>query len=194
MKKYCINLDRRADRWEYAQDVLDDMGWEVERFSAVDEKPGWKGCAKSHIGVINQAIGEGHKAFMVLEDDVMFLWKEKHIWDCMQELPEDWDLLYLGASPQQPQKQYSPHLYEAKNCITTHAMIWHNREYGALQYLLYHQDEIGKIDVFLADEIQSRFNCFLAYPLLCTQVSNDSDIAQHSDVSTIIDNYNMYCR
>jgi len=74
-------------------------------------------------------------------------------------------------------------------------MMW-NPKGDAIEYCLKADDEhrIGKIDVFLMNEVQPQFNCFAAYPMICTQAEGfKSDIAIRSDVSTIERNFNLYC-
>ena len=109
------------------------------------------------------------------------------------QLPSKWDCLYLGASPKEPQVRYSDNLFRLNNAHVTHAIIWHNRKDGAVDYILEHRNEINKIDDYFAKVIQPRFNCFVIYPMLCTQKQTKSDTCGRSDVSTIVNNYNRYC-
>ena len=62
---YCINLDKRTDRWEQAQVEFKKIGISVRRVSAIDGslypeyaglKPGANGCRLSHLKVLNMAI------------------------------------------------------------------------------------------------------------------------------------------
>lgn len=172
---------------------LEKVGISVTRFPAIDTKPGWKGCRDSHLQVMETCRNE--VAFMILEDDVKFLHNDPLavIDDALWELPHEWDCLFLGASPQEPQEIYSKHLYRLKNALTTHAIIWHTRYGGAVEHILSHKDHINKIDIFLKDVIFPEFNCFLIRPLLVTQVQFQSDTCQRSDVSTIEANYLKYC-
>lgn len=112
----------------------------------------------------------------------------------MTQLPLDWDCLYLGASPQEPQERYSENLFRIKNSWCMHAILWHNREGGAIEYLLANKDRINKIDVFMAQEVMPKFNCFLIAPMVATQrETGTSDTCAKSDVSTIKTNYDKYC-
>jgi len=196
MKNYCINLDRRPDRWVVVREELNSHGFNLTRFSAIDTKPGWKGCRDSHLAILEQAKNE--VAFMVFEDDVHFLY-DKDTTDlvlnkALQQIPSDWDCLFLGASPQQPQERYSDNLFRLKNAYTTHAILWHTRPNGAIEYILKNKDRINKIDVFFSSEIFTTFNCYLVYPLLVTQRQTQSDCCKRSDLSTIVRNYNLYCK
>ena len=191
MLAYVINLDRRGDKWAYMRTELERMNIRVTRFPAFNIKPGWKGCRDSHLAVMELCRGEN--MFEILEDDVQFLGTLQDIANAFKELPEDWDMLSLGCSPQEPFERYSPHLFKMGKAFTTHAIIWRNRQEGAVDYILKNKDRINKIDVFFCEEVYPKFNCFVTYPLICTQVQFSSDTCARSDVSTVIENYNKYC-
>jgi hypothetical protein len=82
---YCINLDRRQDRWEQFVRTLP-ADWpfkQPERFAAIDGErcppPEWWrqgkgawGCARSHATIIERCLNEGVESVLILEDDVVF--------------------------------------------------------------------------------------------------------------------------
>src|SRR5689334_20762738 len=82
--KICINLDRRADRWDQMQAKFqqhDIRG--IRRFSAVDGQgssvpgswsttPGAYGCLLSHLQVVREARQRGVPSVLIFEDDVVF--------------------------------------------------------------------------------------------------------------------------
>jgi len=195
MKTYCINLDHRPERWAHAQEECAKMGIEVERFSAVyhEDQRGWVGCTDSHIKLLTET---ENKFFLILEDDVEFLPGADYILqEAISQLPEDWDMLYLGASPKEPQERYSDNLFKLNNAHVTHAILWNNRKDGALEYIIEHRDDIVKIDDFFATVIQPKFNVYVTYPMVCSQSPKfSSDIAKRSDTTTILRNYKMYCK
>lgn len=116
IKTYVVNLDRRPDRWEsftkQAPKFLD-----YHRFSAVDGsklipndqlqrifegndynmREGMVGCAMSHLKMWIELINSPFEAFCIFEDDLEFvpnfLEKFLHVY---KNLPNDWDLCYLG--------------------------------------------------------------------------------------------------
>ena len=187
---FVINLDRRPDRWVTVSKHLAEQGIAVTRFPAIDG--GWKGCRDSHLAVMEKC--KDKDVFMILEDDVLFVQPTGIINIADTQLPEDWDCLYLGASPKEPQERYSENLYRIKNSHVTHAIIWNNRPDGAVDYILRHRAEIEKIDDYFVKEIQPIFNCFLTRPLVCIQTQTQSDTCKRSDVSTIGKNYQKYCK
>lgn len=87
-KIYCINWDKREDRWERMNNRFDMYGLLVERYSTVtvdsddakkfsehrdNSTTGLECCALSHINVLKDARDKGCRYVMVLEDDVRFL-------------------------------------------------------------------------------------------------------------------------
>jgi GR25 family glycosyltransferase involved in LPS biosynthesis len=192
MKTFVINLDRRPDKWAYVTkelDRVDIVG--ITRFTAFDTKPGWIGCRESHLAIMEQC--KDDTWFAILEDDVLFIGDVDDAFLIDAELPPNWDIIYLGVSPREPQVRYSKRLFKVNNAVCMHAYIMTNKN-GCVDYVLNHRDEIKKIDDFFAKEVQPRFNCFVVYPMLVTQTQFDSDTCHRSDVSTILTNFNLYCK
>ena len=193
MIAYVINRDDRPQRLSDTIEELRKAGLNAKRFKAIINKRGWKGCRDSHLAVMELCKKETY--FMVFEDDVKFLGRvTEPVYNAMKQLPDDWDMLYLGCSPQKPQERYSENLFRVDKAWCLHAVIWHNRVDGAVEYMLNHRSGIPKIDVYLSEVIHPRFNCFTIYPMLATQrVTNQSDTCLRSDVLTIENNYTKYC-
>jgi len=192
MRNFCINLDRRPERWNYVQNEFHKLGIDVERFAAYDIKPGWVGCAKSHLEIMRMCNDEN--MFGIYEDDIKVLRGLSVLHKSFEQLPDDWDCLYLGASPKEPQKRYSENLFMLNNAHVTHAIIWRNRTGGAVEHILSHEHHIRKYDDYLATVVQPQFNCFVTFPMVATQIQTQSDTCTRSDVSTIETNYNKYCK
>ena len=73
---YCINLERRTDRWKQCQSEFDKIGISdrVIKFNAFDNKENpKKGCYDSHLSVIKLAYERKLKNVLIFEDDVAFL-------------------------------------------------------------------------------------------------------------------------
>lgn len=193
MHVYVINRTDRPERRRHVMEQLESQGLNGHLVPAEVEKIGWKGCRASHLKCIHKALYEEQDIFTVFEDDILFLEDIQVAQLAMMELPSEWDLLYLGGSPQCPQERYSPHLYKASGVLCAQSIVYHDRKGGALDYILNNDYEIRKWDVFLMDIIQSKFNCFMTKPLIVTQKQFQSDTCHRSDVSTIVKNYNKYC-
>jgi len=186
-----INRDERTDRWTVVEKHLKDNGFNPIRFSAIEG--GWRGCRDSHLWLLFE--NRKYKYTIIFEDDIEFLVDDPIplIYQIMDELPLNFDALYLGASPQEPFEWYTPHLFKMGKAFCTHATIWHNRKGGAVEYILNHVDKIDKIDVFFSDYVYPDFNCYLSSPMIASQRQTQSDCCKRSDLSTLVTNYKKYC-
>lgn len=79
----------------------------------VDLTYGSLGCALSHLLILQECC-EADKPYLILEDDIIINDLENKLFDCIEELPKDFDLLYLGLH-QLPHlnkdQSYSKNLY-----------------------------------------------------------------------------------
>jgi len=138
----CINLDRRADRWQRLQEHFADMAWPfgcVDRFSAIDghnvTPPKWWragagawGCHQSHVAVMERAIQDGISSLLILEDDALIVPRfAERLAAFLHIVPQDWDGLMFGGQhlePPQiiaPRRGETPGLLRVRNGNRTHA-------------------------------------------------------------------------
>jgi GR25 family glycosyltransferase involved in LPS biosynthesis len=122
LQTFILNLDTRKDRWEnFPKNHLKFLN--AERYSAVDGKKilpteqlqrifegndynmrrGIVGCALSHIKLCIEFLDSRIEIMCVLEDDIQFAtdFQEKFL-HLYKNLPENWDLCYLGNHPRNP--------------------------------------------------------------------------------------------
>ncbi|HEU4933665.1 MAG TPA: glycosyltransferase family 25 protein [Pyrinomonadaceae bacterium] len=109
--KFCINLDRRPERWEQMRSKFERCGVEgVQRFAAVDgqqtivpanwsDSAGAYGCLRSHLEIIKEARRLGWPNVLIFEDDAA-LDPELHekFSSYLQQVPSDWEMLHFGAN------------------------------------------------------------------------------------------------
>lgn len=123
-KIYCLNLEKRKDRWYDVCKEFKNNSIVVERFEALsgenisddelynynkghfsDEDASKHGlienknslaCLLSHIEIIKQAKVNGYNKILIFEDDVIF--SENFAKEIKKIKSLDWNLLYLGAS------------------------------------------------------------------------------------------------
>ena len=185
MKAICVNLKEREDRW--LEFTKQSFPFEVERFEAIKDSIGWYGCRCSYLEVMKKVEG----LTLILEDDAMLLKDWEFISGIFPQLPDDWDMLYFGATLNEPLKRYSENLYRITEGWTTHAILYNGRKVP--DYILSHADDIRKIDVFIANRVQPIFNCFITYPMTITQRPSYSDIINRQQDYTIIkERYDKY--
>jgi len=108
-KIYCINLDRRPDKYVQCLEEFERLKINVERISAVDGKSitvpdtkwgvGNYGLVLTNAQIYKDAISNKYESILILEDDVMFIDKfYEFFYSKIEFLPTDWDILYLGGN------------------------------------------------------------------------------------------------
>lgn len=184
----CLNLPNRTDRKAQAKKEFENNGLHVDFYPGV--KGGNAGFCRAMYNIFQDYTG----SLFVFEDDVQFINPvDNRVFD---ELPDDWDLIYLGANLREPVKKYSDHLMILKNAWTTHSvgysekMVDHiKREWNGKYNPPYVFDE------WLRQFIQPNFKCYIANPMICTQRNSYSDIQKRDVNYNIIEgNYKKFAR
>jgi GR25 family glycosyltransferase involved in LPS biosynthesis len=197
-KIYCINLDKRIDRW---QDITKqfEFNWinEYTRIPGIegniynlksDKYPhpmrgfnGVSGGTMAHLNVYLQAYGDKCKCFLVIEDDCVFHNNLQNLWTkCMEQLPVDWDLLYLGGMFE-PSKgslhQVTTDLLKGSGIMSTHCYAVRDTILLRLisTFLKDYPYLTDSADGFLC-QIQKECNTYAFYPPLAWQKAGFSDI------------------
>jgi len=169
MQVKVINLAKRTDRLEAVTHEIKQFGIaDFERFNAVEG--GWLGFNHS----TKQAL-QGDGTLLLLEDDCVFKGTIDDLNICIAELPDDWDLLYLGANLKTVIPVYSQHLYKIHDAWTSHAILYSNK--GRSYCANYFDPDGGMIyDEWLRVHAQRILKCFICYPMLAVQADGWSDI------------------
>jgi glycosyl transferase family 25 len=92
-----INLEKRQDRNEHMKTMTETFGNKVLRFDAIQETPGYLGCAQSHIRVLELAVRENWKNVLILEDDAEWNSLEKNYKRLQDLSTQQYDVLLLGG-------------------------------------------------------------------------------------------------
>jgi len=192
-KIYCINLDRRPDRWEESLKEFEKLNINVERVSAVDG--GVSGLTLTNYNIIKEAIFNNYKNILILEDDIKFINNFYEKFNAKIEyLPNNWDLLYLGGCNEilgrnieiitgnkniefniNTRKLLDYEICKTKNnTIVTHAVGINSKFY---KFLI---EEINKkisepIDL-IQGSMHGNYNAYTFIPSLAAQRSSYSDI------------------
>jgi len=193
---YVINLDSRPDRWEHMQ-VAWKGAFELTRVSAVQETPGWVGCALSHIKIVEDAKQRGDPMVLVWEDDciprnrhpraVKELWNEiSYKLSCCRD---QWDVVlgatsaaYKGATYNQPLSTRNMEVYDLPHGFTTHWTLYNSSAYDRMIEWKTLRDP--QIDVYLF----KTFRVKVVVPFLAEQNTGYSDIeSQQVDYHDMFD-------
>lgn len=199
-KIFCVNLDRRTDRWAECQEIFKKHELNVERISAIDGSAlafplsnnvdengyvhpphingvniGAIGCSMSHLYIARYAKQTNLRNYLVLEDDVDFISELNPIFDMISnQIPQAWDLLYLGGNhfSGKPTK-YTEHLYKINWTVTSHSIGVNSSIYDRLIEKL---TKIARpVDCNYA-ELLKETNSYVTNPHLAWQRHGYSDV------------------
>jgi len=111
--KFVINLQRRPDRLETVTKEFAYMGWDFERFDAIDTNC-YTGCAYSHQAVAKIVLERGLDYAMVFEDDIFFMpYAKKLIPAIENELSiNEWYFFHFAPSIHRPLNKFSENLVD----------------------------------------------------------------------------------
>jgi GR25 family glycosyltransferase involved in LPS biosynthesis len=189
---YVINLDKRIDRYKSFQNEAQKIGLEnVVRFPAINAKelgftkrdldnPGLIGCFMSHYFILQEAVINNYERVLIFEDDATFVegFNERLTYS-LQELPADWELVYLGYT-----ERYGLHTYKSRiaESITIPNDPWGTQAYmlqGAGIRIMYENlKEIrDHIDIQMSRYICNKLKAYEIFPTLCPQSGAQSDIS-----------------
>jgi hypothetical protein len=182
-----VNLARRPERLQRFNSLLTDWPFRMpERFEAVDGEavgvpaewdkgPGAWGCMLSHRQVLDQAIRDGVRSLLVLEDDA---YPVDHFaaraGEFLQQLPNDWDGLHFGAQHLLPPKPVLPGVVRCVASNRTHAFAVRGRLMPIL--LQFWQNTVNDHCDIVLSALMTHFKFYAPDPLLIGQDCGYSDI------------------
>lgn len=184
--RVCINLDRRPDRWQRMQHESARHGiHSVRRFSALDgntlelphnwiHSPGAYGCLLSHLQVIRDARQSGVSSVLILEDDAVFdpeLQEKFGVF--FNEVPPDWDMLFLGALHKDEPIKIADHVGRITKANSTYAYAVKNTVFHDFIELNRRAEHVLDMNSFI---LQQRFNCYCFLPNLAWVQTEYSDV------------------
>lgn len=115
-----------------------------------------------------------HQTLLVLEDDVIF--KDLSLLaTALSELPDDWDIVYLGANLLNgTPERYSEHLFRVTSAWTTHAMGYNKR---CIPFLLENQPGFSEemFDCWLGEQLVN-MKAYVVVPMVAWQRPHYSGI------------------
>lgn len=186
-KIYCINLDKRKDRWDLAEPHFIENNLNVERVSGIDGstlnlefppeiKEGAVGCSLSHLFTIKLAKQNKLENFLLLEDDVVFDQNiNEKFYDLLDQVPDDWDMLYLGGQHfhGMDMPQVSENVYKCVYTLAAQSVGIKNTVYD---YFIDKLMDITKINDLHYAESHKEINAYVLIPHLTWQRNTYSDI------------------
>lgn len=187
--KFCINLDRRPERWAAMRENFERFGISsVERLSAVDGKEVELperlshlrvldyACTMSHLAAVKKAREMKAPSVLIFEDDCLFDPDfVRKFPDYMRQVPADWDMLFLGGYHFEKPLPVSENIVRAVKTLTAHA-------YAVKQTLYDAFIELNENPPAIIDRnntiLQEKFNCYCFEPNLVGQLAGYSDLME----------------
>lgn len=169
----CLTQKERVDRQLLFEQEAEKHGISFEYYYALEGNPKESFCY-SQIEILKTCT----ERMLVLEDDVLFKNLENFT-QVLGELPENWDMLYLGANARpyeghREYENYSEHLRRIRSCFTTHAVAY-TKATATKIVSSYEYTEGQLYDTWLDQYIDS-VNAYITVPFLAIQRPTRSDL------------------
>jgi GR25 family glycosyltransferase involved in LPS biosynthesis len=208
---YCLNLPECKDRAEMTISRAQVFGLSFTFFPAISGKlfsdihssyssnrittitnANYMACALSHLSIYRHALANGYSRVLVIEDDLLFNRNMDRIFsESINEVPDDWRLLYLAWIPLTDDLMYwnysiiddrfiGEKVFRAKN-------LWSAMAYGIdsfmMQHLInrYNSSFDKEIDRVFVEEIQPIFPCYGISPQVFCGYDNYSNNTERHD-------------
>jgi hypothetical protein len=189
-KRYCVNLDKRADRWEKVSKTFEEVGIkDVIRYSAVDGNEldltnvkynerllkGELGILQTHLNLLQEAKDEGLKEIVIMEDDVVFTDEFKDFDKYLADVPSDWDMIFVGGNHMYGDTPHviNDRVLKVNGTVAIHCIIIREPIFDVI--LAIASDRKKQIDNYYAD-IQKGYNVYSFTPNMALQYEDYSDI------------------
>lgn len=182
---FCINLDKRKDKWKASQKEFDKIGIDVERVSGIDGfleppaniRPGEVGCLKSHLKVFKIAKERGLKSFLMLEDDVEFVDDFNNKFNEIEPHIPTYEMLYFGVNPHTGTRhEVGNSIFRIMNNYAAHCVIFKESCYDDIINVL-SGPLVYPVDVQYGNQ-QINHTAYCIRPSLASQRKSFSDINQ----------------
>jgi GR25 family glycosyltransferase involved in LPS biosynthesis len=193
---FVLTLERRKDRQDKMDELLTELGIRKPRWFFGYDKPldhagkpnGNKGCTESHRSILEAIINSGLRRVLVLEDDIEIAYTDpemkarvdpqKLFADHINEVPGDWDMLYLGGQyGSYPDRRISPHVIKFNSMLTTSSYAITNKMARTMAPYI---SGVGPIDS-LYSGFHPKHKCYIFQPRLFIQGRSLSDLTDRED-------------
>ncbi len=178
-RKVCLTLV--DEEWCAAQTEFARVGLtDYQKFEALGDIGPHQSFNKSTKAILSEFWASGSETLLFLEDDCVFQ-DLGHLGEALGELPDDWDIVYLGANLLNGTPgRYSAHLFRVREAWTTHCVGYSRR---VVSFLLQNQPGFSEMmfDQFLSNSLRS-LNCFVVAPMVAYQRPHVSSIWQKPQI------------
>lgn len=164
VQKTCLTTG--GEEWAKAQREFSRWGLYPERFDAVPAIGPHQSFNLGLKGALQKFFDSGKHSLLFLEDDCVFQHMDT-LWPALQELPSDWDVVYLGCNIKSDAVRITPRIYKVTDAWTTHAVAFTR---PIVEYFLKNapgeSDEM--YDNWLGRQLH-QFNAYVVNPMVAIQ-------------------------
>lgn len=199
---YCLNLEKDKDRYKNMEKVFDYLKLNVKRwvgttpilfnvYSNITKTitPNYLACLNSHLSIIEDALNDGLEKILILEDDIIPIKALNTKFQIMMEkneIPNDWDMLYLSYIRTNPSKSSWTYIDLEKDKISNNIVkaknFWSGMAYGMSKNIMertlkyFKENKPIEIDRFYVEIIQNNiFNTYGIFPQMFAGIDNYSN-------------------
>jgi GR25 family glycosyltransferase involved in LPS biosynthesis len=172
---YCLDTDTSTGRWEKCVEEFLKVGINyVERILNSESDNRYLSFNHAHYNTIKKGYETG-EPFCIFENDVVFDKNWKVLEEALPQLPENWDLFYLGANiigmdttVWQMPMPVSTNIARLFNCWMTHAIFYSNK---MARWVLdnFKPDEFPVYDEWLRMNAMPEREVYIINPMICYQ-------------------------
>lgn len=176
MNAFVISLNTRDERLNQFKKI--DFPFKVNPHIVEKNIDGSLGCIISHLDCFSK-FDDGIN--LIFEDDCIQINDIDVMFKAIEELGDNWDVLYLGAMVHGVLKQNTIYSDIVTDAWTTHAIAYNGRKVSDF-ILNFSPEEIRRqrrnIDTFIVHNIQKNpmFKCYITNPQIFIQDLNYSDV------------------
>ncbi len=169
---YCLDTTTSGDRWDKCIPEFQKVGIDyVERMIGEEQENRFLSFNQAHYDAITKGAATG-EPFCVFENDIAFDNNWKRLEEAFSQIPEGWDLLYLGANLhgngwQMPHK-VTANIARLYNAWMTHAIVY---SHDMAKWVLENFDPkaFPVYDEWLRLNAMPHRNVYLINPMICYQ-------------------------
>ncbi|MDP4268314.1 MAG: hypothetical protein Q8880_12895 [Bacteroidota bacterium] len=173
-------IERFIDRLVPLIQHLNEYDFEYKVFRAHKLRDGKLGLIVTIADLFRQLLlDESWEYKFIAEDDMRFIVSnpKEIIEKCLQQTPEDYDMLYLGCNLWQPLiHKHSQNLIQVNDVYALHSVIYSRKGMQKVLNEIHQMVNIIALDVLIKEKILPDGKSYCSFPMLTKQVESYSDI------------------
>lgn len=180
-KTVIISLpERKEDRLIPLQAHLKEFNWpNYEVYEAVKLSDGKLGLIVSVADLLSKLLEDKEiSCVLICEDDFRFLLQpHENVEKCLEQLPNNFDLCYLGCNLWQTHiHKYSQNLIQVDDVYALQSVIYSRTGMEKVLRAIRGMDKTIPLDVLIKEKVQCDGNCYCSSPILTSQIRGFSNI------------------